>query len=387
MAARVWSPSLPALQRQILHDTRPFVERTLCFYCIEGAYCARHWPLNIPHMDDNNNNKRSDLQNNSTADSVKRLLGILRRQSELEKSENGICSGLPKPLSTAASESDPSVEPSSDSDATIPCNSLPTTSVVEPETNVRKPEVEEVYVLPREPKKQSDGPRRKYQRFREKKFTCEHCGHSFTLKHNMHTHIAIYHTGEGKELRRRGKRYKCLRCGELCRTMNEVQRHHRKTHEIKEKSKHTCDLCQKDFRSQSQLSEHHTIVHLHERPYECTICAASFGRKSGLRRHKIMKHSDFVYKCPYEECTHAGFKCSKALTAHIRSIHTHVRPYKCEQCEKTFVRRNDLRTHEALHSASFDYVCDVCGQRFKRSTYMKRHSKVRHKEVYGKAEQ
>ncbi|VDM29759.1 unnamed protein product [Toxocara canis] len=75
-----------------------------------GAYCARHWPLNIPHMDDNNNNKRSDLQNNSTAESVKRLLGILRQQSELEKSENGICSGLPKPLSTAASESDPSVE-------------------------------------------------------------------------------------------------------------------------------------------------------------------------------------------------------------------------------------------------------------------------------------
>lgn len=54
-----------------------------------------------------------------------------------------------------------------------------------------------------------------------------------------------------------------------------------------------------------------------ERPYECTICMTSFGRKGGLRRHNIMKHSDFVYACPYEECTHPGFKCSKVWYAMV----------------------------------------------------------------------
>uniref|UniRef100_A0A0M3I4X1 Protein krueppel n=1 Tax=Ascaris lumbricoides TaxID=6252 RepID=A0A0M3I4X1_ASCLU len=167
----------------------------------------------------------------------------------------------------------------------------------------------------------------------------------------------------------------------MCRTTNEVKSHQRRVHDTPKEKRHTCVVCNKNFRSHGLMREHYSTVHLNERPYECTICMTSFGRKGGLRRHNIMKHSDFVYACPYEECTHPGFKCSKALTAHIRSIHTHIRPYKCGQCDKSFVRRNDLRTHEALHSATLEHICDTCGQKFKRASYLKRHSKTRHEHL------
>ncbi|KHN88940.1 Zinc finger and SCAN domain-containing protein 10 [Toxocara canis] len=248
--------------------------------------------------------------------------------------------------------------------------------------------IAEVYLPPKEPRltPAEDTLRLKYRRFRQKQFTCEYCNHTFTLKHNMRAHIANYHSAGGKTLQPRGKRYKCLKCGWLYRTMDEVERHQRREHERRERDPPSkewlqdinCDFCDEKFKSQNQLREHCNFVHLNLRPYECRICNMKFARKGGLNRHNLTVHSDFVYPCPYKECTHAGFKCSKALSAHIRSVHTHVRPYKCEQCGKSFVRRNDLRTHETMHSADWGFVCDTCGQKFRCSAYLKRHNRSQH---------
>lgn len=36
-----------------------------------------------------------------------------------------------------------------------------------------------------------------------------------------------------------------------------------------------------------------------------------FGRKGAVRRHDLMCHQNYRFECPYPDCRHPGFKCSK----------------------------------------------------------------------------
>ncbi|RCN35757.1 zinc finger, C2H2 type [Ancylostoma caninum] len=111
------------------------------------------------------------------------------------------------------------------------------------------------------------------------------------------------------------------------------------------------------------------------RPYKCELCGVYFGRAGGLRRHDMMVHQQKIHACPYKGCNHPGYKCTKALAAHIRSVHTMDRPFKCLFCEKTFVRKNDLKVHETTHSTQCEYTCSKCNGSFRRSIYLQKHEK------------
>uniref|UniRef100_A0A1I7X3T4 Zinc finger protein n=1 Tax=Heterorhabditis bacteriophora TaxID=37862 RepID=A0A1I7X3T4_HETBA len=190
-----------------------------------------------------------------------------------------------------------------------------------------------------------------------------------------------YHHPAGdrkKPVRLIAKRFQCTKCHKIFKTLEKAQRHEERLHG--EKVAPTVFVCphphcNKIYSAQSQLKEHVDVVHEQLRPFACDQCEMKFGRAGGLRRHVMMVHSQIRHKCPYPNCDHPGYKCTKALAAHIRSVHTLDRPFSCLFCEKTFVRKNDLKVHEMTHSSQCEYTCEKCGSLFRRLIYLHKHEK------------
>uniref|UniRef100_A0A914WV44 C2H2-type domain-containing protein n=1 Tax=Plectus sambesii TaxID=2011161 RepID=A0A914WV44_9BILA len=226
------------------------------------------------------------------------------------------------------------------------------------------------------PLAKNDGSRRRYERFRQKRFICDYCDRAFTLKQNVQQHIWNYHIGDKKLPFKRGRRFKCRKCDQMFTTMVAATRHEHKAHKATKVKLFRCEDCLRFYPNKGQLKEHISVEHLKQRPFKCEYCNATFGRRSGMRRHAIMVHTDHTHKCPFPGCKHPGYKCTKALAAHIRSVHTNVRPYVCDVCDKAFVRRNDLNVHLAIHDDVHEYFCPNCQQGFKRQFYLKRHFKT-----------
>ncbi|KAJ1365213.1 hypothetical protein KIN20_025452 [Parelaphostrongylus tenuis] len=142
--------------------------------------------------------------------------------------------------------------------------------------------------------------------------------------------------------------------------------------------------CDKQFTLESSLRRHICDVHRDERDLTCEECGRKFTRLSVLQRHKQAIHGSHRFMCPYEGCEHPGYKYSQSLNEHIRSVHTHVRPYVCETCGKAFVSRKSLRQHSLTHLSENAFqerryiICEECGGKFGNRCGLRRHKQAVH---------
>ncbi|KAJ1357489.1 hypothetical protein KIN20_015651 [Parelaphostrongylus tenuis] len=135
-----------------------------------------------------------------------------------------------------------------------------------------------------------------------------------------------------------------------------------------------CVKCGERFAFKCQLQRHFYNHHFDER-LTCGECGRKFGSVSGLNLHKHVVHRNRIFMCMYEGCDHPGFKSRKALTEHICSVHTNVRPYVCETCGKAFVSASHLRRHTFTHSSESAFQCK-CGVKFRHKISLNRHQRL-----------
>ena len=166
------------------------------------------------------------------------------------------------------------------------------------------------------------------------------------------------------------KPFECLQCNLKFRIKRTLKRH-KKLHSIKEI--YGCEACSHYRPSSSEDLKIH-ILQRHsneERPFKCEECKKTFSIHASLMKHIRDVHDG---ERPFS-CDACGklFTVNHELTAHKRK-HTGERPYSCQQCSKAFTKSGLLKRHIIIHTKNKPFVCDTCSKPFRSRTNLRVHT-------------
>lgn len=112
------------------------------------------------------------------------------------------------------------------------------------------------------------------------------------------------------------------------------------------------------FSSKSEL-QLHSQLHMREvKPYKCNQCSKTFANSSYLSQHTRIHLGIKPYRC---EICQRKFTQLSHLQQHIRT-HTGDKPYKCRHpgCNKAFSQLSNLQSHSRCHQTDKPYKCNSC---------------------------
>ncbi|XP_044739140.1 zinc finger protein 600-like [Chrysoperla carnea] len=65
-----------------------------------------------------------------------------------------------------------------------------------------------------------------------------------------------------------------------------------------------------------------------------------------------------------------------SLNLHIKAIHFDEKPFSCEICDKRFITRQNLITHQRTHTREKPFSCEICGNKFSHQSSLVRHKRI-----------
>ena len=140
---------------------------------------------------------------------------------------------------------------------------------------------------------------------------------------------------------------------------------------------HKCNRpnCATRMPTQESLQRHVTLFH-DERKFECGACLKEFKTKRALKAHERIHVARW-------ECSRCGERrCyEKEVQLHIDTVHEKIKPYQCENCNKTYGRLIDLQRHE-IACKEGKVSCQWCGIEFANGKNWEEHCQGVHGEGF-----
>lgn len=203
-----------------------------------------------------------------------------------------------------------------------------------------------------------------------KSFTCKNCGRGYRNERGLRAHWYSHSL------------FCCAGCG-LSFENNRCYRHHRSSCKSKLKSEfstYECHDCGMQYDKKPSLKIHIVQKHLRVLPYVCQACGKRTSTLAHLRSHEKVHDED---RKTFECHCGAKFRTEIGHRLHLR-MHSGLKPYKCTQCEETFIsasRRLDHTKRRHRSTKDLAHGCNLCPARFIRPWELKKHYQQWHREV------
>ncbi|KAB0802456.1 hypothetical protein PPYR_04642 [Photinus pyralis] len=201
-------------------------------------------------------------------------------------------------------------------------------------------------------------------------FKCEQCGKGFVIQKNYECHMLTHNTNQ--ELP-----HECSFCLKRFSNPEHLNRHkimhtENVTYSVKYKVC-KCNHCLKSFRDRASLQEHMCVPVEQSANirYPCKVCSKVFKHSSGLYNHNRNIHK---LKGAKVLCSVCGNYVSNIYNHMMR--HNGEKPFQCNQCNKRFVGKPQLRQHLLVHSGLKPFVCSVCAKAFNNLYNLQVHERI-----------